>query len=74
MNQSDLSGSDGNPTVSKQGRRVAMMIYKTKPETLSTDMPNKAKQGQLPPAPNTAHPLEQSILTLTLTLTSTCVP
>jgi hypothetical protein len=36
-----------------------MMIYETKPETLSTDMPNRTKQGQLPPAPNTSGPLPQ---------------
>ena len=45
VNQSDLSGSDGNPAESKQGRRVAMIVYKTKPriclQTCQT-MPNKA--------------------------------
>jgi hypothetical protein len=54
MNQWDLLRSDGNPATNAQRPHIAMMCLHDKPNTLSTDTPNEAKQGTQAPAPNTA--------------------
>jgi len=59
VSQWDLTGSDGSPAESAQGRRVAKMnLHANQSEYLWRE-PNKTKQSLQPPTPTTSAPLPQ---------------
>jgi len=49
LSQWDLTGSDGNPAESAQGRRIAMMDLHANRTDYLWKGPNKAKQDRQPP-------------------------